>query len=125
MTPTVHGNGEISLDVDVEQNALNGSANNGIPVITSRHFQGMTRLVVGQSAIIAGVMQTSIGEDRSGIWGLSSIPILGRLFSKTTKTEQAGQTLVVVTPRLISLPPWETPSPVLWVGTENKPLSVF
>jgi len=47
------------------------------------------------------------------------------LFTKQTKTEQAGQTLVVVTPRLVSLPPWETPSPVLWVGTENKPLSLY
>jgi general secretion pathway protein D len=125
MTPTVQGNGEVSLDLDAEQNALNGAANNGIPIITSRHFQGLTRLVDGESAVIAGLMQTSVNENRSGFPGLSRIPILGHLFSVTTKTEQVGQTLIVVTPHLLSLPPWETPSPVLWVGTETKPLSLY
>ena len=85
----------------------------------------MTRLVEGESAVIAGLMQSSVSEDRSGIPGLSSIPILGRLFTKTTKTELVGQTLIVLKPRLVSLPPWETPSPVLWVGTETKPLSLY
>ena len=125
ITPTVQGNGEVTLDVDVEQNALNGAANNGIPVITTRHYQGMTRLVEGESAVIAGLMQSSISENVTGFPGISRIPLLGRLFSNTTKTELVGQTLIVLKPRLISLPPWETPSPVLWVGTETKPLSLY
>jgi hypothetical protein len=125
VTPTVQGNGEITLDVDAEQNALTGAANNGIPVITTRHFQGITRLVEGESAVLAGLMQNTVSEDRSGILGLSSIPILGRLFTTTTKAENVGQTLIVLKPHLVSLPPWETPSPVLWVGTETKPLSIY
>lgn len=125
VTPTVHANGEITLDVDAEQNALNGASNDGIPVITSRHFQGITRLREGESAVVAGLMQSNINETRSGFPGLSDIPILGRLFTTTTKTELVGQTLIVLKPHLKSLPPWETPSPVLWVGTETKPLSLY
>ncbi|HSP67373.1 MAG TPA: type II and III secretion system protein, partial [Bryobacteraceae bacterium] len=125
ITPTVQGNGEITLDVDAEQNALSGSANNDIPVITSRHYQGITRLVEGEWAVVTGLMTTTIRESRSGFPGLSSIPILGRLFTKTTKVEDVGQTLIVLKPHIISLPPWETPNPVLWVGTENKPLSMY
>ena len=125
ITPTVQGNGEITLDVDAEQNALAGSANNGIPVITTSHFQGITRLVDGESAVLAGLMQTSVSDDRSGIPGLSSIPLLGRLFTSVTKAEQVGETLIVLKPHLISLPPWESPTPVLWVGTETKPLSIY
>lgn len=125
ITPTVHGNGEVTLDVDAEQNALNGSANNGIPVITSRHFQGITRLVDGESAILAGLMQTSVSENRSGFPLLSRIPGLGRLFTTTTKTESFGQTLIVLKPHIVSLPPWEIPSPTVWVGTETKPLSLY
>lgn len=125
ITPTVQGNGEITLDVDAEQNALKGSANNDIPVITSRHYQGITRLVEGEWAVITGLMTTTVSESRSGIPGLSSIPYLGRLFTKTTKSEDVGQTLIVLKPHLVSLPPWETPNPVLWVGTENRPLSIY
>jgi general secretion pathway protein D len=125
LTPTVQGNGEVTLDVDAEQDALSGSTNDDIPIITTRHFQGITRLVDGESAVIAGLMQNTVNESRSGIWGLSSIPILGRLFTKTVKTENVGQTLIVLKPHLISLPPWETPTPVLWVGTETKPLSLY
>lgn len=125
VTPTVHGNGEVTLDVDAEQDALSGSTNDDIPIITTRHFQGISRLVDGESAVIAGLMQNTVNESRSGIWGLSSIPILGRLFTKTVKTENVGQTLIVLKPHLVSLPPWETPTPVLWVGTETKPLSLY
>lgn len=125
ITPMVHGNGEVTLDLDAEQNALNGDSNNGIPVITSRHFQGITRLTEGESAVVAGLMQTSVSNDRTGIPGLSSIPFVGHLFTKTTKTEMFGQTLIVLKPHVVSLPPWEMPTPVLWVGTENKPLSLY
>ncbi len=125
VTPTVQGNGEVTLDVDVEQNALNGAANNGIPVITTRHYQGMTRLIEGESAVIAGLMQSNVTENRSGYPGLSSIPFVGHLFTSTTKTEALGQTLIVLKPHLVSLPPWENPTPVLWVGTETKPLSLY
>ena len=125
ITPTVQGNGEITLDVDAEQNALSGTVNNGIPVITTRHYQSITRLVDGEWAVIAGLMTTTVNESRSGIAGLSSIPYIGRLFTTTTKMEVVGQTLIVLKPHLVSLPPWETPNPVLWVGTENKPLSLY
>jgi general secretion pathway protein D len=74
MTPTVQANGEVSLDMDAQQNALNGASNNGIPVITSRHFQGLTRLVDGESAVIAGLMQSSISENRTGFPGISRPP---------------------------------------------------
>ena len=125
ITPTVQGNGEITLDVDAEQNALSGTVNNDIPIITTRHYQGITRLVDGEWAVITGLMTTTVSESRSGIPGLSSIPFLGRFFTKTTKVEEVGQTLIVLKPHLVSLPPWETPNPVLWVGTENKPLSIY
>jgi general secretion pathway protein D len=125
VTPTVHGNGEITLDVDAEQTALSGSVNNDIPVITTRHYQGITRLVEGEWAVVAGLVKTTAGQDRTGIPGLSSIPILGHLFTKVVKSEEVGQTLIVIKPRLVSLPPWETPSPTLWVGTETRPLTIY
>jgi general secretion pathway protein D len=125
ITPTVQGDGEVTLDVDAQQNALSGSANNGIPIITTIHFQGMARLLEGESAILTGLIQTSLSNTRSGFPVLSNIPLLGRLFTSTTKAQQVGQTLIVLKPRLLSLPPWEIPSPVLWVGTETKPLSLY
>ena len=80
ITPTVQGDGEVTLDVDAEQNALNGASNDGIPVITTRHFQGITRLVEGESAVIAGLMQTASARAAPGsrgfpvfrFWGVCS-----------------------------------------------------
>jgi len=125
VTPSVHRDGEITLDVDAEQNALNGSANNGIPVITTRHYQGTSRLVDGESAVVVGLMQNNVEEDHSGFPVLSRIPILGHLFATTTKTELVGQTLIVLKPHLLSVPQWEAPSPAMWVGTETKPLTIY
>jgi general secretion pathway protein D len=125
ITPTVHGQGEVSLDVDAEYKLLGAGSSNGIPVVSSRKFQGKVRLEDGQWAVIAGLMQESNGDTRTGIAGLAELPWIGRFLRNNTVSHNSAQLVIVLKPHLLDLPPWEDLNPTLWVGTDSRPLSVF
>lgn len=125
ITPVVHDNLEVTLDVDSEFKTLGSHSANGIPEIASRQYQGKVRLQDGQWAVIAGLVSTLDSETPTGIAGLSSIPGIGRLFTHQTHEKDLSETWIVLKPRLVALPPWETVTPPMWTGTETRPLTAF
>lgn len=125
ITPTVHSDGEVSLDVESDYKLLGAGSSDGIPVISERKFQGKVRLKDNQWAVIAGLMQESHGDLRTGIAGLAEIPLIGRFFRNNTVSNNSAQLVIVLKPYLLDLPPWDKPSPTLWVGTDSRPISVF
>jgi general secretion pathway protein D len=125
VTPTVHENLEVTLDVDAAFKTLGSGSVNGIPVIASRQYQGKVRLKEGEWAVIAGLVSTSDAETPTGIAGLSDVPLLGRLFTHQTRQKDDNETLVVLKPRLVALPPWESVTSPLWIGTETRPATAF
>jgi general secretion pathway protein D len=125
VTPAVHENHEVTLDVDAQFKTLGADSGNGIPVIGTRQYQGKVRLKVGEWAVIAGLVTTNDLETPTGIPGLMNVPWLGRLFSHQTHTRDSTQTLIVLKPHFVALPPWETPSKPIWTGTESRPITPF
>ncbi|MBV8819894.1 MAG: type II and III secretion system protein, partial [Acidobacteriaceae bacterium] len=117
ITPHVHGTDEIGLEVESEFKLLGSSAVDGIPVISSRKFQSKVSVMTGEWAILAGLMTNTEGQTVSGIAGLSVIPVL----RNNSKTRDHGETLIVLKPHLLNLPPTETSTRAAWVGTETKP----
>jgi general secretion pathway protein D len=126
ITPTVHDANEMSLDIDASFTTLGAAAAvSGIPAINQRKYQGKVRVREGEWAVIAGLAQTTDGVSTSGIAGLAGIPILGHLFRTDTIEKDSDQTLIVLKPHLINLPPWEFPVTTLQVGTEGRPISFY
>jgi type II secretory pathway component GspD/PulD (secretin) len=125
ITPTVHEDMEVTLDVDAAFKALGSGTFNGIPVIDSRQYQGKVRLKDGEWAVVAGMLSTTDAETPTGIVGLSDLPWIGGLFTHHVHDRARSETLVVLKPHLVSLPPWEYVTPTLWTGTETRPASPF
>ncbi len=125
LTPTVHDGGEVSLEISSEFRVLGAINADGLPTISNRKYEGKVRLAMDESAIVAGLLNTTEGDTRTGIFGLASIPLLGRLLRSNTLDKSSSQVLVVLRPHLTNLPPWEFGSQTIWVGTETKPLSLF
>ncbi|HEY1760767.1 MAG TPA: type II and III secretion system protein [Bryobacteraceae bacterium] len=126
VTPTVHDENEMSLDVDAAFTTLGATAaGSNIPAIAQRKFQGSVRLHGGEWAVIAGLAQTTDSITTTGIAGLASIPILGHLFRTDTTDKNSDQTLILLKPRLVNLPPWDIPVSTVQVGTEGRPISMF
>jgi len=125
ITPTIHQNMEVTLDVDAEFKALGSGTFDGIPVIDSRQYQGKVRLKDGEWAVVAGMLSTTDAETPTGIAWLSDLPWIGGLFTHHVHARDRNETLVVLKPHLVSLPPWEYITPTLWTGTETRPASPF
>ena len=125
LTPTVHEDGEVTLDVDAAFKTLGAAVTNGIPAIANRAYQGKVRLKDGEWAVLAGLVATADLPTITGVAGLAQIPVLGGLFSKKTHEVDSTETLVILKPRLMNLPAWETVAKPIWTGTESRPASIF
>ncbi len=121
VTPRVNGASEVTLDLEAEFKALTGQAFNDIPVIANRKLQTEVRLRQGEWAVIAGLMNASQARTISGLAGLSRVPLLGAVLSQNTRDDNEDQVLVVIKPALLSLPPSESATRLVPVGTEQRP----
>jgi MSHA biogenesis protein MshL len=75
------------------------------PVIDTRESDTMARLRASETIIIGGLMQTRREKVRSGVPGLRSIPLLGRLFTTYRDIERKAELVIFLTPTIISSQP--------------------
>ncbi|WP_031496784.1 type II secretion system protein GspD [Bryobacter aggregatus] len=120
LTPHMHANGEISMELDSEFKVLTGQTNNNIPVIANRKYTGTVRLKAGEWAVAAGLVTRSVSPNVSGLNGVSQIPVLGPLLSSSGNSKSFGQTLLVVRPYVIGAVPAENPLREIFTGSESR-----
>jgi general secretion pathway protein D len=99
--PMVHGNSDISLDLEMQVRSLTGQSENGVPVIANREYKGSISLIDGQAAVVAGAV--SHGETRSftGLPGLGFLPGLNQVATANTKEVDDDELMLVITPRIV------------------------
>ena len=90
-----------------------------------RRFNEQVRLRFDQSVVIAGLVSDSQVRTIAGLAGFINVPFIGPLFSRNTHSDDQSETLVILKPRLVSLPPSETRTSAIWTGTETKPRPVL
>ena len=104
--PTVTPRGTIRLKVKPEVSSLdpaNGLTVSGftVPGLDTRKVETEVELGDGQSFVIAGLLDNRVTETLSKIPGLSSIPLLGKLFESRSLNKNNSELLVVVTPEIV------------------------
>jgi hypothetical protein len=126
MTPQIHNAREVSVQFNVQFRVLTGSTANDIPVIANREFNSFARLQEGEVAVIGGIALAQTFKVRTGVVGLSEIPLLGNLFKRYTREKLNSDLIVLVRPYVVRLPPAEAGSTLtLMYGPEQRPLSGF
>ncbi|MEM7351328.1 MAG: secretin N-terminal domain-containing protein [Acidobacteriota bacterium] len=121
--PRVHHNEEVTLDVNVEVSNIadfvTGSGGQEQPVIGTRNIQTSIRLRDGETNFLAGLIRQEEGQTESGIPGLSDIPVLGRLFKRTSTDNRRTDIVLTLTPHVIRRASiTERDLMPIWVGTE-------
>ena len=123
VTPKVHDSKEVTLDVEAEFKLLGSQSFNGIPVIGNRKFANRVRLNFDQSAVIAGLVNDTETRALSGLAGLINIPVLNQIIGKSTKENDQNEILVIIKPRLLSLPATEIVPRQIFIGAESRLLT--
>jgi pilus assembly protein CpaC len=105
-TPTVLGDGRISLRVRPEVSQLdsaNGLAINGytIPGLTTRRAETTVELGSGQSFVIGGLLSNNTSNSVNKAPFLGDLPILGQLFRSNGWKRSESELVIVVTPYLV------------------------
>ena len=120
ITPRVHHNEEVSLDLDIEVSDLSGQIGNQ-PIIGSRNIKTSIRLRDGETNFLAGLIRTNESNTQDGIPGLSEIPVLGRLFSRRASDNTRTDIVLTMTPHIIRRADiTEQDLAPIWVGTEQN-----
>jgi general secretion pathway protein D len=105
ITPRVNPGGLVYMEVSQEDTSPDYStvtANNPNPAINQRNLDTQVAVQSGQTVLLGGMIQDQDGDSRNGVPGLSKIPVLGSLFSSTSKTRQRTELIVLITPRVIT-----------------------
>lgn len=95
VTPRVHYNNEITLELELE---ISSVVSSGIqPVFGKRNVKTSIRLKNGETNVLMGLLNNEERKSLVGIPGLSDIPLLGRLFSNDDKV--ISQTDIILSTR--------------------------
>src|SRR5207302_7272530 len=81
LTPRVHHDGEVTLNLKLEISQV-GPLFQNLPTFNSRTVTSVIRLKDGETNILAGLINDSERHSLTGIPGLASLPIVGRLFAR-------------------------------------------
>jgi general secretion pathway protein D len=100
--PVVHGDGEVSMALELQVRSLTGQSSNGVPVISNQEYKGSIRLRNGEPAFVAGEITTNDQLSMSGIPGFADIPVLNQSLADNTRMKEEDELLIVITPHVVS-----------------------
>lgn len=101
IVPWVSTAGEITTVIQTEVSNLKSLGPEGLPEIARRSITTTVNLKDGETIAIGGLIQTSNIESRESIPILGDIPLIGKLFSHTTTTQEESDLVIYITPRLM------------------------
>jgi len=99
--PTVHSDGSVSLQLELEVRSLTGGSANGVPVIANREYKGSIGVKDGEPAVVAGEMSKTDSYSMSGIPGLGYLPVLNQAMVNNTKEVDYDELLIVIVPHIL------------------------
>jgi len=100
--PVIHGDGQVSLALELQVRSLTGQSANGVPVISNQEYKGSIRVDDGEAAVVAGEITSNDTRAMTGIPGLGMVPGLNQAMVNNTVTTEDDELLVVITPHILA-----------------------
>lgn len=102
--PKADLSGRMSVAIDTEVSAIDGSrVVDGVPGLLSNRITTHFDLTSSRTIALSGLIKRESDESISGLPGLRSLPILGRLFSSRRYMDGRTELLVFVTPEIVPM----------------------
>jgi general secretion pathway protein D len=120
MTPRIHTEREVTLEIELTISSIAGEGIAGIPIIANREIKNTVRLKDGETNLLAGLLRDEERRSGAGITGLKDLPLLGNLFSTKQKTIEQTDVILTITPHIIrSIEITDEDMKPLWVDPDN------
>jgi type IV pilus assembly protein PilQ len=105
VTPQVTPDNRIILDLNVKKDSIGqifiGEGGAQIPSIDTREITTSVIVNDGQTVVLGGILETERRETEKKVPYLGDVPVLGRLFKTTGKTNNKDELLIFVTPKIL------------------------
>lgn len=104
MTPRVTYDGDIILEISIENSARGQDTNiagQNLPSFFSRKVQTKLRLRDGESNLLAGLLREDERKSLTGFPGIMRLPIVKQLFSNNDNTIKQTDIVMLLTPRIL------------------------
>ena len=100
VTPSIIGDGNVLLDVVVNNDSPNRS-NPGAIAINTMSINTKLLVADGDIVVIGGIKKNTVGSAEANIPGVSNVPLLGKMFKSTDKSDILNELLVFIAPRIL------------------------
>ena len=101
VTPQITANRQVQMKIHVENSDVQFQANDVGAVFPTQRVDNEVLVADGETAVMGGLTQTTVSASRTGIPILVDLPIIGRLFGVTNRTETKRDLLILITPHII------------------------
>ncbi len=123
ITPRVHHDGEVTLELKLDISAVGPAGYQGLPTFNSREVTSTIRLADGETNLLAGLILDSERYGLTGIPGVADIPFIGRLFARNQEEASSTDIVMTLTPHVVRRPEiTEADLRSFLVGGEASPL---
>jgi type IV pilus assembly protein PilQ len=103
VTPRITAAGTVVLEVDVDNGSPGQAEQNGNRAINTQRAQTTVLVRDGATTVIGGIQGNTETVEEDSVPGLSKLPLIGRLFKNSIKSEEDEEILIFITPRIIEM----------------------
>jgi general secretion pathway protein D len=92
---------EVQVKMKIESSSVDRSTGDLTPSFNQRTMSSVARIRDGQTTMIAAISRTEDSKQVKGMPFIGLIPIIGRLFSTPTTSNQQNHVVITVTPHIL------------------------
>lgn len=100
VTPQITPDNKINMDLLVKKDSR-GETTNGVPAINTNRVETKVLVNNGETAVLGGIYEEINTKNTDKVPLFGDLPIVGRLFKRTSDSIDKNELLIFITPRLI------------------------
>jgi type IV pilus assembly protein PilQ len=101
VTPQITNNRQVQMKVHVENSSVQFQTSDVGAVFPKQSVDNEMLVADGETMVVGGLTQTEVNLTKTGLPVLVDLPIIGRLFGVTNRTETKRDLLILITPHII------------------------
>lgn len=104
VTPQITPDDRIIMDLVINKDSIQSFTITGVPIIATTELTTKVLVNNGETVVLGGIFENETVDEVRKIPFLGDLPMVGRFFRNTSKSDSKTELLIFVTPRLLQDP---------------------